>query len=208
MLNKFTDHKNPDLNLYGIYRAVVKDRDDPLQAGRVKVKVYPMFKDFDDDALPWAIPGDPLMGGFADVGSLFLPEVEAHVYVFFENGDPRYPVYFCGAPALSGGVPDQPKEGREGYPYKKVYKTRQGITFEIDDTPGSETVKVTHPSGYTSTITEEGSSEEVVVKDKTVSVSGNYQLTINGNGNIMVSGDADIEAGGETTIKGNKVNLN
>ena len=35
------------------------------------------------------------------------------MFVFFENGDHRFPVYFAGAPAIQDGVPDIPTLSRE-----------------------------------------------------------------------------------------------
>lgn len=113
MFNKITDTEVPSEKFNGFYRAEVVDTSDELQAGRVRVRVYPMFEGVKDAALPWAIPSDPLMGGSANVGSINVPLVGAHVFVFFENGDHRYPVYFAGAPAIQNNVPDIPTLSRE-----------------------------------------------------------------------------------------------
>lgn len=98
---------------YGMYRGVVEDNVDPKQAGRVRVRVFPMFSGADKEALPWAHMADPSMGGFANVGGSAIPVINAHVFVFFENGDHRFPVYFAGAPAIENDSPDLPEISRQ-----------------------------------------------------------------------------------------------
>jgi type VI secretion system secreted protein VgrG len=97
----------------GFYRGVVVDVNDPLESGRIRAKVYPMFENVADDTLPWAILADSNFGGIINEGKISVPSIGAHVFVFFENGDHRFPVYFAGAPAIQDGVPDLPKLSRE-----------------------------------------------------------------------------------------------
>lgn len=108
MHSTIRDRERPIKRFDNMYRAVVVDNNDPKKAGRVKVKVYPMFSGAQDHDCPWAIMADPSMGGIADQGGSNIPSVDSHVFVFFENGDHRYPVYFGGAPAISNGTPDLP----------------------------------------------------------------------------------------------------
>lgn len=97
----------------GIYRGIVVDNNDPLQAGRVKVRAIPMFMGVDDEALPWAVLADPNMGGLSNIGGSDIPVIDSHVFLFFEAGDHRYPVYFAGAPAIRDEIPDIPALSRE-----------------------------------------------------------------------------------------------
>jgi hypothetical protein len=101
-------------NFQGVYRGEVVDVADPLNAARVRVRVHPMFaKITDNTIIPWAIQGDPSFGGIGNVGGINVPVVGAHVWVFFENGDWRHPVYFAGAPAITASGPDFPTLSRE-----------------------------------------------------------------------------------------------
>lgn len=113
MYDLFGDQDNISDKFPGFYRGVVVDNKDPSKSARIKVRVYPMFKGVSDGALPWAIMADPSMGGFANVGGIKVPEVGAHVFVFFEGGDHRYPVFFAGAPAIENDSPDVPTLSRE-----------------------------------------------------------------------------------------------
>jgi hypothetical protein len=72
----------------GFYRAKVVSNDDPLQLGRVKVKVYPWFEEVRDEDCPWA---EPAWQG----GILYIPPKNAWVWVFFEGGDVEKPVWFA-----------------------------------------------------------------------------------------------------------------
>ena len=113
MFNNITDRQIPDEKFFGFYRGIVIDNNDPKQNGRIKIRVYPMFDGVSDEALPWAIYADPSMGGISDVGKINVPLLDSHVFLFFENGDHRYPVYFAGAPAIKDDIPDSPKLSRE-----------------------------------------------------------------------------------------------
>jgi hypothetical protein len=72
----------------GFYRGKVVENRDPLQLGRVKVKVYPWFEEVRDEDCPWA---EPAWQG----GMLYVPPVNAWVWVFFEGGDVEKPVWFA-----------------------------------------------------------------------------------------------------------------
>lgn len=100
-------------HLVGFYRGVVVDTADETKSGRIRVRVFPFFDGVLTSELPWAIYADGFMGGLADNGSVLIPEIDSHVFVFFENGDHRYPVYFAAAPAIQNGVPDVPTLSRE-----------------------------------------------------------------------------------------------
>lgn len=113
MFNQNTDRNTPQEKFTGFYRGVVKNTNDQKKNGRIQIKVYPMFEGVEDIDLPWAIYADTGMGGTRDVGKLVVPEVGSHVFVFFENGDHRFPVYFAGAPAIEDDIPDTPKLARE-----------------------------------------------------------------------------------------------
>lgn len=100
----------------GVYRGEVVDVDDPLEAARVRVKVHPMFAQIPEEQhniIPWAVAGDPSFGGISNFGQIQVPPINTHVWVFFENGDWRHPVYFAGAPAISNGEPDYPTLSRK-----------------------------------------------------------------------------------------------
>lgn len=140
MMNSF-DRESNETKFNAIYRGEVIDTQDPIKAGRVRVRVFSVFDDISDAALPWAIMADSFMGGQAGFGGFFVPDVGSHVWVFFETGDPEQPVYFAGAPAR----PHFPPEKNTDYPTNHVYKTRVGHLVEIND--GGNYIHIQHSSG-------------------------------------------------------------
>lgn len=75
-------------SFWGKYRGQVKDNDDPLHLGRVKVKVPDIFG---DDLTGWALPCFPFAG--PGKGLFMVPPSDAWVWVEFEYGDPQKPIW-------------------------------------------------------------------------------------------------------------------
>ena len=73
----------------------VVDIEDPQKIGRVKVKVFGKFDELENDAIPWAYPGNNISAGSADGGSFFsVPKKGSIVSIKFDNGNIYYPEYF------------------------------------------------------------------------------------------------------------------
>jgi hypothetical protein len=77
---------------FGKYRSVVKDNKDPEKLGRVRVSCEGVYGSY---LSPWATPCFPF-AGFADGGCVWVPPVEAMVWLEFEEGNPRSPIYVGG----------------------------------------------------------------------------------------------------------------
>lgn len=208
MFSIINDNEHAVDTFFGNYRGQVISSADPLKAGRLQIRIYPMFSGAADSDLPWAIPADPLMGGIAGTGSLIIPEVGAHVWVFFEAGDFRYPVYWAGAPAMVSGTPDQPGAGQTDYPHNKVFGTKSGHLIELDDASGNLRIHIHHASGTDHLIDNEGSVTDMIVKDDTITIQGNSNVIISGNQTITITGNASLTASGNVTIAGASVEIN
>jgi|688.fasta_scaffold362240_2 hypothetical protein len=73
----------------------VVDIEDPQKIGRIKVKVFGKFDELENDAIPWAYPGNNISAGSADGGSFFsVPKKGSIVSIKFDNGNIYYPEYF------------------------------------------------------------------------------------------------------------------
>ena len=94
-----------------------------------------MFSEItNSEHLPWAVPASPLFAGSGSgFGSIVIPEVDSYVFVFFEAGDVYQPVFFAEAPSANLGVPSSVETS---YPYRRVYKTKNGIEIYVDDSTG------------------------------------------------------------------------
>lgn len=89
--------------LYGLWRGRVEYNQDPLQKGRVKVRVNEVHGEFEGgevnstnwwmptEDLPWAEVVHTYGGGY-DHGSFIIPEVGATCFVMFEKADPAHPL--------------------------------------------------------------------------------------------------------------------
>ena len=75
---------------YGKYRAFVVDNADPEQLGRLKLTVPSVLGD--EVVTGWAMPCVPY-GGAENQGMLFVPDIDAGVWVEFEEGDLEFPIW-------------------------------------------------------------------------------------------------------------------
>lgn len=114
--------------LYGKYRGVVTDVDDPLMTMRIKAKVPDVYGDDDSG---WALPCAPFGGD--QVGLFALPKVGAGVWVEFEHGDSDHPIW---SGCWWGSMTEVPSALLTP-PYQKLMiVTPGGHSVTIDDTPG------------------------------------------------------------------------
>ena len=116
--------KNPPKDLQieiekitGFHRGVVEDNEDPLKAGRVRIRIHGIhtptkvkteLDGIPTDELPWAEPVMPISeGSVSGFGEWNVPLQGSHVMCFFENSNPTRPMYFGSMP----GIP----ESKESY---------------------------------------------------------------------------------------------
>lgn len=117
---------------YSVYRAKVDSNIDPQNQGRIKVIVESLGR---DAALAeYAYPITPY--GSKDAGMFFPPERGDQIYVVFENGNPRLPLYLGGW-WMKDDLPDSFKKGPA--PTVRGIETKSGHKILFDDgitTPG------------------------------------------------------------------------
>jgi len=135
-----------------MYRGVVEDVDDPEKGGRVKVRILGIHSDnpkyVETKHLPWAIPATGLTmagGGLRNIGTMNVPSIGSHVFIFFEAGDHNFPVYFSAAPAIEDVQDYQEKDGKHkdgNYEYDQAsqYDDRTDHSDKLDfyETPNDE----------------------------------------------------------------------
>lgn len=194
MYNHDYNSKPLDTKFHGFYRGHVLDVLDPLQSGRVKVKVFSVYDNVPEEIIPWAEYADPMMTmGF------FVPDVGDLLWVFFDNGDHMKPVYFAGAASGKYGPPEK-RESPTQYPKNRIFKTDAGHLIEVDDTPGYNRINIEHSSGTRLTMFPDGSAELLVKK--------NYYLNVNGDYITRVGGDHHEIVEGHTTFIADRIDLN
>jgi hypothetical protein len=112
--------------LYGKYRGIVKDVNDPEGLGRIKAEVKDVLAGFDSC---WATPCLPFAGD--GEGQFTIPPVGAGVWIEFEAGDASRPIWTgCW---WGKGQPPKDETGTDASPTLKVLRTTQGLLLAMDD---------------------------------------------------------------------------
>src|SRR6185436_7968308 len=144
MADALTDHllgQGQDLSsrLYGKYRGIVTDNNDPDNQGRIKAQV---------DALNgaetyWALPVSPFAGD--SHGLVLIPEVGSGVWIEFEAGDSNRPLW-TGSWWASGAMPS------DGGVKKRALVTSNGHKLVLDE--DGSIVQLKHSGGAEITMTD------------------------------------------------------
>jgi uncharacterized protein involved in type VI secretion and phage assembly len=145
---------HPDLQrhvgkYYGKYAALVTNVSDPEKRGQIQVTIPSIYGATD---VVWARASFPY-------GHFYVPPIGAQVWVEFEGGDPRYPLY-TGAWYPTSLVP---KEAQDDPPANRVIQMPSGHTIELQDKAGEEKVVIRHKDNSFVTLDKDGS---VVVSNK------------------------------------------
>ena len=115
---------------WGKYRATVLNNIDPMQLGRILVTVPDV-----QGIIPssWAMPCVPIAG--KQMGTYFVPQIGAGVWVEFEQGDPDYPVWVGGYWGSAAEVPALALAGNPASP-SIVLQTALQNALVVSDLPG------------------------------------------------------------------------
>lgn len=125
-------------SVHGVVVGIVKDIDDPLGEGRVRVQ-FPWLSD--DELSGWAPIARPMAGRAR--GFYYMPELEDEALLAFELGDFDHP-FIVGF--LHNGV-DVPPDDDIDQRVRRV-RTVSGHILEFDDRPGRERVQLRTQGGH------------------------------------------------------------
>jgi uncharacterized protein involved in type VI secretion and phage assembly len=195
---------------YGKYRGAVVDNEDPQRRGRLRVRIPSVLGETETT---WALPCLPY-GGTPDVGLYLVPDVDARVWVEFEEGDIGHPLWVGTFwPSGAGGE-------ATGDPQVRGLRTASGHELSFEDHAGAERTRLAHPAGALVTIDEQGT---VTVADAagatvTLDAAAGRVLIEDANGNAVELSSQAIVArhsgGGEVrlatdgvTVTGNRLVL-
>jgi len=205
---------------YGKYRGIVVDNQDPDKRARLRLVVPSVLG---TEQTGWALPCLPF-GGLADQGWFAVPEVDAQVWVEFEEGDVSRPVWTGTFWQQSSDVP---AEAAISPPTTRLLKTPGGHLLEIDDKQDEERFFLHHPAGTEleidkdgivkltdaggSTMTFDAKANKVIVEDSngnklTMEAAGTTVEDANGNKIEMASAGINV-SGQKIVIKGSQVML-
>jgi len=206
--------------VYGKYRATVVDNRDPEKRGRLKLRIPTVLADQESD---WALPCLPY-GGFNQQGLFLIPDVDAQVWVEFEEGDINRPIWVG---TFWQQESDVPEDAAKEQPTTRLLQTHAGHILQFDDAEGEEQFRLYHPSEAEMIIDPNGTisltdasgavlrmdaeSNEIILED----ANGNV-LTMNSsgtkvedaNGNVIEMAAAGITAEApKIVLKGSQVHL-
>jgi len=188
-----------------IYIGVVEDNVDPLNQGRVRVRIIGFHTDIKSkssteglltEQLPWATPGNPIQGGsMSGIGWSGVPVNGSHVALFFIGGDHNFPIYFATIGGMYKTKPDSNKgfsDPSGKFPletnvpdFNSLASTTKTVFDTPDDGPRVEYESLTGSESWKVTIKTNNSSIEI---DK------------NGNVNIITTGDIKLGTGADKAV--------
>jgi Type VI secretion system/phage-baseplate injector OB domain len=150
---------------FGKYRGIVEDNVDPNGRGRLIVRVPSVF----NEGQVWALPSVPYAG--PGVGFLAVPPKKAHVWIEFECGDPRSPIW-------SGCFWDENESAPTKEAEQKIFKTKN-CTLMLDETEGEK-----------GGVTIEMGDAKIRIDPNKIEISrGSMSIKINGS-SVSINGDA------------------
>jgi hypothetical protein len=187
-----------DTRYYGMYRGIVKDNSG--EKGQVKIfvpTIYPSEFENVPTSLPWAEPAQSLFGGnFSSDGSTLntetgiagWPKIGAFVWVFFDQGDHNFPIYFASCQAGDGWISQHNKQW--------VVQT-DNLRIRIDENP-SDAASTSKFDTYNSENTYESRTKQKLQVPTLLDIEakGNVNLKITGNVNLQINGTLYEEING------------
>jgi hypothetical protein len=222
-------HGNPN-GFQGLWDGVVVDDVDPMQIGRVRVRIFDLH---DEDTpvadIPWASPCFPsafMRSGdqWASGGLVQIPPIDALVNVMFKRGDPDFPVWMGGwfpeRPMLYGRelyTSNNPRKvlyNADGRPSCPTWRSLRGHVIEFDDEVPE--LRITSVNGHKITLSD-GAGEQgdcIKIEDHAgnfiwmqptrrllqIRFDGDVEEHISGNKHIKVEGNMVVEVGGEVSV--------
>jgi len=188
---------------YSQYPAVVIDNKDPEQRGRVRLKC-PAVWGINYIHPSWIEPCDFELAG-KDSGEFNPPYIGQWVYIHFEFGDPRNPIYSGGFFAKD----ELASEFKTNYPNIRGWAWKSGQRLLVDETENAPKVTVKNADGSYIDMDGKSGSENITIKHKSgativIDKSGNILLSDkDGKDSIAVkSGEIDIISDGKVNVSG------
>ncbi len=174
-----------DEKRYGKYRAIVVDNQDPQKRARLKLRIPSVLADQISD---WALPCLPY-GGLSGQGMFMVPDIDAQVWVEFEEGDIHRPIWVGTFWQQQG---DPPEEAAKDEPTTRMIRTSSGHVLQFDDEDGEEKFRLFHPADAEMIIDKQGT---ITLTDASgallkMDAPGNEIIIEDANGNIMTMNSA------------------
>jgi len=178
---------------YGKYRGFVASNKDPDQLGRLQLRIPSVLG---TEVTDWALPCLPF-GGSAGLGWFMIPEQDAQVWVEFEEGELRRPIWVGTFWQKRG---DTPTAANKTPPTTRLLQTPAGHILQLDDEHSKEQIRLHHAGGAellidkngTITITDEAQNSITLDADqKQIAIADNNHnaITMSANGITIEDGN-------------------
>jgi uncharacterized protein involved in type VI secretion and phage assembly len=183
---------------YGKYRGFVASNEDPDQLGRLQLRIPSVLGTAVTD---WALPCLPF-GGTAGLGWFVIPEPDAQVWVEFEEGELRRPIW-VGTFWQKGS--DIPADAQKTPPTTRLLQTPSGHILQLDDEDGKEQIRLHHAGGAELLIDENGTITITDQAGNAITLDADQaQIAIvdtNDNAITMSATGVKIEDGNDNSIE-------
>ena len=205
------DHK---LNqVPGVVTGIVTSNTDPEKLGRVQVK-YPWLPKMSGSELSSCWARLTYVGGGADRGIVFLPEVNDEVLLAFENGDMSSPfvlgVLFNGKDKPPKGTGELVDAGTKKV-NERVIVSRSGHKIIFDDSSGKEKITVVDKTGKNKIEIDSTKNEFKIISEGKLDLQSKGDLTLTSEGKMTLKSKQDLSASSDAkvSVKGqNAVDVN
>ncbi len=173
---------------YGKHRGFVVENDDPEKLGRLRLKVPSVLGN--EVVTGWAMPCLPY-GGSNNLGTLFIPEIDAGVWVEFEEGDLEFPIWVGTFWSKPGGESELPKpnddtgaeeDSVQSPPTRKIIKTLSGHSIQFEDDGSALRILITDGENENRILFSD-TGITVANKNNSVEMSNNGIVIEDSNGN-------------------------
>lgn len=198
---------------FGMYRGTVVNNDDPKKLCRIRASVPSLLG---EQLTGWALPCMPY-GGVPKQGMYMVPDVGAQVWIQFEAGNIRNPIW-VGTYWIKSWEPELTT---------RLIQTQSGHVLQFDDEEGKEQIRLKHSSGAGLWIDKNGSvsmaddsggklklnayKEEITLEDANgnkIELSDSGILVENKFGIVLEMADGKITLDAPTILlKGGQVHL-
>ncbi len=197
----------------GVVTGVVTSNNDPEKLGRVQVK-YPWLPKMSGSELSSCWARLAFVGGGAERGIVFLPEVNDEVLLAFENGDMSSPyvlgVLYNGKDKLPKGIGELVDSGTKKV-NERVIVSRSGHKVIFDDTSGKEKITIQDKTGKNKIEIDSTKNEFKIISEGKMDLQSKGDLTLTTEGKLTLKSKQDMSASSDAklSIKGtNGVDIN
>ena len=186
----------------GVVTGVVTSNNDPEKLGRVQVK-YPWLPKLSGSELSSCWARLAFVGGGADRGIVFLPEVNDEVLLAFENGDMSSPyvlgVLYNGKDKPPKGIGELVDTGSKKV-NERVIVSRSGHKVVFDDTAGKEKITIQDKTGKNMIEIDSTKNEFKIISEGKMDLQSKGDLTLTSEGKLTLKSKQDMSATSDAKV--------